>query len=117
MSATKEFLYELQRYVWLIEFGGLTFEERGRAIELMHEWLFNEFGESYGPEFNEWFDAAYELIEEGGGSEWASGLEAKTLLDMVHVHEWESAFNNDEHEIGRYCLADGCDVFETPNME
>ena len=86
MSATKEFLYELERYVWLIEFGGLTFEERGRASELMHAWLLADYGESYRAEFNAWFDIAYELVEEGGGELFISGLEAETLLGMVRSH-------------------------------
>lgn len=85
MSWTKEFLYELQEYVWLIEFAGLTFEERGKANELMRAWYDRKFepNDRKFDELNEWFDNAYELILETGGQDWATGLQAERLLSWV----------------------------------
>ena len=83
MSATKEFLYELEEFVWLIEFAGLSFEQRGKAIELMRNGLIDKFGEATAGEFDEWFDLAYEIVEEDGGSDWATGKQAERLLSLV----------------------------------
>lgn len=83
MSATKEFLYELEEYVWLIEFAGVSFEGRGRAIKLMRDWLDTRFGNNMAGDISEWFDAAYELIEQDGGLNWATGNHAKRLLNLV----------------------------------
>jgi hypothetical protein len=83
MSATKNFLYDLQEYVWLIEFAGLSFEQRGKAIELMRNGLIDKFGEAITSEFNEWFDLAYEFVEEDGGADWATGKHAERLLSLV----------------------------------
>jgi hypothetical protein len=85
MSAMKELFYELEEFVWLIEFAGLTFEERGKANELLRVWYEKNFspeGQQFD-ELNEWFDTAYELIEQDGGADWAKGLEAERLLGMV----------------------------------
>lgn len=82
MSKTKEFLYELQEFVWLIEFAGLTFEQRGKAIELMRDWGEKRFG-GLGQITPDWYDAAYELIEEADGKEWATGRQAERLLSWV----------------------------------
>jgi hypothetical protein len=83
MSATKNFLYELEEFVWLIEFAGLSFEQRGKAIELMRNGLMDKFGEAKAGEFAEWFDTAYDLIEEDGGENWATGKQAERLLSLV----------------------------------
>jgi hypothetical protein len=83
MSATKEFLYELQEYVWLIEFAGLSFEQRGKAIELMRNGLIDKFGEATAGEFAEWFDLAFEFVEEDGGTDWAIGRQAERLRALV----------------------------------
>lgn len=83
MSATKNFLYDLQEYVWLIEFAPISFEQRGKAIELMRNGLIDKFGEATAGEFTEWFDLAYEFIEEDGGQDWATGKQAERLLSWV----------------------------------
>jgi hypothetical protein len=83
MSATKEFLYELEEFVWLVEFAGLSFEQRGKAINLMRNSLAEKFGDATAGEFAEWFDLAYEFIEEDGGKDWATGLQAERLLSWV----------------------------------
>lgn len=83
MSATKQFLYELQEYVWLVEFAPLTFQQRGKAIELMRDFAENKLGHSDCVHFAEWFDIAYELTEENGGADWATGKEAERLLSWV----------------------------------
>ena len=84
MSATKEFLYEVQEYVWLVEFAPLTFRQRGKAIELMRcYWTADGTREVDPDEFNGWFDTAYELIAEQGGYDWATPKEAERLLSWV----------------------------------
>lgn len=84
MSATKNFLYDLQEYVWLVEFAPLTFRQRGKAIELMRCFLTDDNTRVVDPdEFNNWFDTAYELIDEDGGQDWATGLHAERLLGWV----------------------------------
>lgn len=81
MSATKEFLYELQEFVWLIEFAPLTFEQRGKAITLYHEWVRERFEPARL--VVDYYDTAYELTEENGGADWATGKQAERLLSLV----------------------------------
>lgn len=83
MSATKEFLYELEEFVWLIEFAPITFRQRGKAIELMRCFLTADGAKPLLPEYADWFDTAYELVEEDGGQDWATGLQAERLLSWV----------------------------------
>jgi hypothetical protein len=85
VSATKEFLYELEEFVWLIEFAGLSFEQRGKAIELCNEWYdkYSSYEEREADIYHEWFDTAYSLIEEDGGENWATGKQAERLLSLV----------------------------------
>lgn len=83
MSATNEFLIDLADYVWLVEFAPLSFEGRGRARELFDEFMLSKFGQDLAHGFNEWYDRAYELCEEYGGSEWATGKHAQRLLSLV----------------------------------
>jgi len=75
MSATKNFLYGFQEFVWLIEFADLSFEQRGRAIEI--------YRQKFGEVSPEWFDTAYELLEEDGGADWAIGKQAERLRALV----------------------------------
>jgi hypothetical protein len=84
MSATKEFLFDVADYVWLIEFAGLSFEKRGKAIELYHNFLTDKFGDlANSPEMAAWFDNAYEMVLEHDGAEYARGKHAERLLGMV----------------------------------
>jgi hypothetical protein len=83
MSATKEFLYDLQEYVWLLEFAELNFEQRGRARQLFDNFMITKFPQVYAEGFNDWFDTAYELIEIDGGKDWATGKHAERLLGLV----------------------------------
>lgn len=84
MSATKDFVIELADYVWLIEFAGLSFEKRGKAIELYHKFLTDKFGAlANSPDMANWFDAAYEMVLEYDGAEWATKKHAERLLGMV----------------------------------
>ena len=84
MSATGDFLIELTDYVWLVEFADLSFEQRGKAREVLYDWLKNKFGNTIDlSEFNGWFDNAYDLAEEHGGKEWATGKHAERLLSLV----------------------------------
>lgn len=86
MSATKNFLYDFQEFVWLIEFADLSFEQRGKAIQLCNDWYdqFSSFEERETPDdYLGWFDTAYELIEEDGGKEWATVRQAERLLSWV----------------------------------
>ena len=84
MSNTKNFLYDLEEYVWLIEFAPITFRQRGRAIELMRGFLTKDGAVTIDPvESAEWFDTAYELIEQDGGQDWATGKHAERLLSWL----------------------------------
>ena len=84
MSATGNFVIELADYVWLIEFADLSFEKRGKAIEVYHKFLTDKFGDTILlSEFADWFDAAYETVLENDGAEWATGKHAERLLAMV----------------------------------
>ena len=98
MSATKNFLYDLQEYVWLVEFAPITFRQRGKAIELMRCFLTDDGTREVQPETADWFDTAYELIEQDGGRDWATGLHAERLLSWVCSHNW--AIEKDES----FCL-------------
>jgi hypothetical protein len=84
MSATKEFLYDVQEFVWLIEFAPITFRQRGKARELMVIfWTDDGTRQVDANEFNGWYSTAYELIEEDGGRDWATGKHAERLLSWV----------------------------------
>jgi hypothetical protein len=83
MSATGNFVIELADYVWLIEFANLSFEKRGKAIEIYHKFLTDKFGEFDPVEMAGWFDSAYETVLEFDGAEWATGKHAERLLSWV----------------------------------
>ena len=84
MSATKDFVIELADYVWLIEFAGLSFEKRGKAIQIYRQFLADKFGDlADSPDINNWFDTAYEMVLEYDGAEWATGKHADRLLSLV----------------------------------
>jgi hypothetical protein len=84
MSATGDFLIELTDYVWLIEFAGLSFEQRGKAQDVLHGYLEAKFGNNIsGNDFCAWFDSAYDLALEHGGADWATGKHAERLLSWV----------------------------------
>ena len=86
MSATKDFLYDVQEFVWLIEFAPITFRQRGKARELMVIFWTDDGSRKVDPdEFNDWYSTAYELIEEQGGVDWACDREAERLLSWVQA--------------------------------
>jgi hypothetical protein len=83
MSATGNFIIELADYVWLIEFADLSFEKRGKAIDVYYKFLTDKFGAFDPVEMANWFDSAYETVLEHEGADWATGKHAERLLSLV----------------------------------
>ncbi len=85
MSKTKDFLFEIADYVWLIEFAPLTFEERGRARDLLNDFWANKFKglDDVWDGFNDWYNSAYEMVAENDGEGYATGAMRERLLSWV----------------------------------